>query len=300
MFVDRCPVRGLAAALALSGLSFVPSLALAQSCTQTLNSGANVGSAISGAAAGSTICLNNGNYSGFTLSGVSKNPRVTVRAMNQLGASFAGGLTFTGNTSGLTFDGFNFGNITITGASTRELTFRNYNQTNKFRIDGVTTATPNILLENFTMTNIMVAAADPAGIHFSYSGRSTPVATIRNATIDGGCADGIQSGVPFILEDSRIMNKQVGNCPNDPHTDGVQLYGGPYAGTIIRRNYFYRNVQVLAAYDGVDNVLIEHNIFDPARTASDARARSSCTRTLTRSSATIQSSSGLGVRPHLP
>lgn len=260
-FVDRIRFPALAAALAL--LAFSASSAFAQTCTQTLSAGANVGSAISSAAAGSTICLSNGNYGGFSLNGVSKSPRVTVRAVNRLGASITGTITISGNTNGLTFDGFNFTSIRIGGANTRELTFRNYNQTGQFLIDGVTTATPNILMEDFTHNNVSASTAANARIHFSFSGRSTPLATIRRATIDGGCADGIQSGVPFIIEDSRLMNMQVGNCPNDPHTDALQLYGGPFRGTIIRGNYFYRNVQVLTAYDGVDNVLIENNVFDP-------------------------------------
>lgn len=254
--------RLVAAALVMAWLA-VPTRVLAQSCTQTLSPGANVQSAVSSAAAGSTICLESGNYNGFSLNGVAKSPRVTLRATSQLGASFTGGLTFAGNTNGLTFEGINFVGIVITGTNTRDLTFRNFNLTGQVRIDGVTTATPNILLEDFSQIDLDVADANPAGIYFPFAGRGSPVATIRRAIIDGGCADGIQSGVPFILEQSRIMNKQVGSCPNDPHTDAVQLYGGPFAGTIIKNNYFYRNVQVLTAYDGVDNVLIENNIFDP-------------------------------------
>jgi hypothetical protein len=260
------PNAFICASILACGVLVASSQATAQSvpsCTQTLTSGANVGSAITAAAAGSTICLSSGDYGGFTLSGVSKNPRVTVVAVSRLGASFTGGLVFTGGTNGLTLDGFNFRSISVTGASTRELTFRNYNQTGKFTIDGVTNTSPNILLEDFTHNNVSTSAADPARIHFSFSGRSTPVATIRRGTLDGGCSDGIQSGVPFIIESSRLMNMQVGDCPNDPHTDALQLYGGPYAGTIIRGNYFYRNVQVLTAFNGVDNVLIENNVLDP-------------------------------------
>lgn len=258
---DRLRFSGMAAAWTFLALSASP--AHAQSCDQTLSAGANIGSAITGAPAGSTICVSNGSYSGFSLSGVSKSPRVTVRAANNLGASITGTVSIGGNTNGVTLEGFNFTNIQISGANTRELTFRNYNQTGKFTIDGVTHATPNILMEDFTHNNVSASTAPNARIHFSYSGRSSPVATIRRATIDGGCADGIQSGVPFVIEDSRLMNMQVGNCPNDPHTDALQLYGGPFAGTVIRGNYFYRNVQVVAAYDGVDKVLIENNVFDP-------------------------------------
>ena len=246
--------------------AIAPSLAFSQStdsCTQTLSAGANVGTAISGAAAGSTICLNDGSYGGFTLNGVTKNPRLTIRAVNKLGASIAGSVNIGSGTNGLTFDGMNFSDITITGAATRELTFKNYNQTSQLRIDGVTNATPNILLDTFSQIGLNVSNANPAGIYLNFTGRATPVVTIRNGTIDGGCADGIQTGVPFILENSRVMNKRVGSCPNDPHTDAVQFYGGPFTGTIVRNNYFYSNVQVLAAYDGVDGVLIENNVFDP-------------------------------------
>jgi hypothetical protein len=258
--------------VAFGVLALVSPRVFAQSCTQTLSSGANVGSAITSAAAGSMICLSNGSYGGFTLSGVSKSPRVTVAAVNPLGASFSGTIAITGNTNGLTFDGFDFGPITITGTSTRDLTFRNFNGRNKISIDGVTVSPTNILLENFAQTDLDVADANPAGIYLDGS-RSTPIVTIRGATIDGGCADGIQSGTSFILEDSRVMNKQVGSCPNDPHTDGVQFYGGPYVGTIVRRNYFYNNIQVLAAYDGVDHVLIENNVFDPGANASSSHSR---------------------------
>jgi len=258
--------------VAFGVLALVSPRVFAQSCTQTLSSGANVGSAITSAAAGSTICLSNGSYGGFTLSGVTKSPRVTVVAVNPLGASFTGTLTITGNTNGLTFDGFDFGPITITGASTRDITFRNFNGRNQIRIDGVTVSPTNILIENFTQTNLMIVDANPAGV-FLDGNRNTPIATIRNATIDGGCADGVQAGTSFILEDSRFLNKQVGSCPNDPHTDAVQLYGGPYVGTVIRRNYFYDNIQALTAYDGVDHVLIENNVFDPGANASLSHSR---------------------------
>jgi len=258
--------------VAFGVLAFVCPRAFAQSCTQTLSPGANVGSAITSAAAGSTICLSNGNYGGFTLNGVGKNPRVTVRAVNHLGATFTGGLTLSGGTNGFTFDGFNFASVYLTGTNTRELTFRNYNQTGQMRIDGVTGSPTNILVENFTQIGLDLTDANPAGIYLD-GNRNTPIATIRNGTIDGGCADGIQAGTSFILEDSRVMNKQIGNCPNDPHTDGVQFYGGPYVGTIIRRNYFYNNIQVLAAYDGVDHVLIENNIFDAGANPSFSHSR---------------------------
>ncbi len=256
----------------LSLAALAPRLAVA-GCDQTLNAGADVRAAIAAAAAGTTICLNNGNYGGFTLNGVSKYPRVTVQAVNPGSAAFTGALTFTGNTHGITIDGVDLSGALITGTNTRDITLRNADASEgTIQIDGVTHATPNILFENLThleQDNAGFCRGDPfpcvdvGAYWFSFSGRSSPVATIRGAIIDSGCADGVQSGVPFILENSRIRNKIVGGCPNDPHTDATQLYGGPFAGTIIRNNYYLNNVQVIAAYDGVEGVLIENNILDP-------------------------------------
>lgn len=245
----------------------------AAGCEQTLNAGADVRAAIIAAAAGTTLCLDNGNYGGFTLSGVTKNPRVTVQAVNPGSARFTGTLTFSGNANGITIDGVDLSGAFITGANTREITLRNADASQgTIQIDGVTHATPNILFENLThleqdnagfCRGAPFPCVDVGAYWFSYSGRSSPVATIRGAIIDSGCADGVQSGVPFVLEYSQIRNKIVGACPNDPHTDATQLYGGPFTGTIIRNNHYLNNVQVIAAYDGVEGVLIENNVLDP-------------------------------------
>jgi len=254
-------------------LTLLCGAAYGQSCTTTLNAGAAVGTSISNAAAGDVICLNNGNYAGFTLNNVSKSPRVTVRAVNSGSATFTGEVSLTGSTNGMTFDGINYTGIGIRSGTQSNLTFKNGDASaGTVEIDAVTTTTPNILFENLTHYDqdntgfcwgSTVNCVGAGGYWFSYSGRSTPVATIRGATIARGCADGIQSGVPFILEYSTISDKLVGSCINDPHTDATQLYGGPFAGTIIRYNYYYNNAQVIAAYDGVEGVLIEHNVLDP-------------------------------------
>jgi len=274
-FVDRLRPHGLVAAMGL--LIFSASSANAQTCDQTLSAGANVGSAISSAAAGTTICLNNGNYSGFTLNNVVKSPRVTVRAVNSKSASFTGGISILGNTNGVTFDGVNFAGVSITGSGAANLTFKNADASKgSMHVDYVTTAVPNILYENLTHYNQdnsgfcwsgtvnCIGAAAYALPGPPYRGSNTnPVITIRGAIIDGGCADGIQFAVPIVIENSIIKNKRVGSCINDPHTDATQLYGGTYTGSIIRNNYYYNNDQVIGAYDGVDGVLLENNVFDP-------------------------------------
>lgn len=236
-------------------------------CTTTLSAGANVGSAISSAAAGSTICLNDGSYGAVTLSSVVKNPAVTVQAVNQKQASLTGQLTMSGSTAGIIFDGVNMPTVAISGA-VRDVTVKNFTTTGQVHIGPSTIASnvnPNIVIDNLTQTNLNVSNADPAGVYVDNypTARSAVLATLRHLHIDGGCADGVRSDVPFILEYSDIKNKQVGNCPNDPHVDAVQFYGLGYTGSIVRGNYFYCNIQVLAAYDGVSGVLVENNVLDP-------------------------------------
>ena len=253
--------------------------AWAQSCTSTLSAGAAVGTAISSAAGGAVICLNNGNYSGFTLTNVSKSPRVTIRAVNAGGASFTGNIEMAGSTSGLTFDGINYTGINATGTGIANLTFKNGDASKgTIVIDYVTTATPNLLFENLThydqdntgfchggsINCVGVAAYLVGG---SFRSTTVPVATIRGARIERGCADGIQTGSPIIVEYSYLASKRVGSCINDPHTDAFQFYGYPVAGSIVRYNYFYDNEQVLSGYDYLHGTLLEHNVLDPGTTS---------------------------------
>src|SRR5262245_34471635 len=79
-----------------------PASSSAQSCSMTLNPGANVASTIASAAAGSTICLNSGSYGAVRVSNVTKATRVTIRSTTGTGASFTdlsiaavNGLTFS-------------------------------------------------------------------------------------------------------------------------------------------------------------------------------------------------------------
>jgi hypothetical protein len=246
-------------------------------CDSTLSAGANVGTAISGATAGNTICLNAGSYAGFTLNGVSKNPRVTVRAVSKSGVTFTSDINVCNNTRGLLLDGIaNFSIIQIgncgTSANIQDITIRNFNATGNSKhifVDGITITTTNILIENgiFNDNDLNNPLGELAGsIHFPYGGPNTARATIRNVVFDGGCSDGINTGSPIIVEDSRFLNKVVGSCPDDPHTDALQLVGvtgTDPASSIFRRNYFYSNVQVLTAFDEVEDAIIENNLLDP-------------------------------------
>lgn len=236
-------------------------------CAVTLAAGANIATAVASAAPGATICLGSGAYPGFTLNAISRSPRVTVVALVTRAATTS--FVIQGNSNGITLDGLTLSSGLITGASTRNITVRNSAFTGQLRIDGVRVADPQLLFDNNTHNNITAATAPNARFHLSYSGVATgkPVATIRNSVFDGSCSDGIQSGVPVAIIHNQFKNMLVGNCPNDPHTDAVQFYGGPFAGTVVSGNYFVNNEQVLAAFDGVDNLLITDNVFDPGTSA---------------------------------
>ena len=269
----------------LLGLTLLCGAAWGQTCTTTLSAGATVSSSISSASGGDVICLNNGNYSGFTLTNVAKSPRVTIRAVNAGGASFTGGIEMAGSTSGLTFDGINYTGISATGTGISNLTFKNGDASKgTVTIDYVQTNFPNLLFENLThydqdsganchggTINCVGVAAYVIGGGFRYGHpySTAIVATIRGARIERGCADGIQTGSPVIVEYSYIGDKldNATGCVGDPHTDGMQFYGWPPMGSIVRYNYFYNNSQMLAAYDSLGDVTIEHNVLDSGAAA---------------------------------
>src|SRR4051812_8179787 len=109
--------------LALGLVTLNPSLGLAQSCTQTLNPGANIASAVSEASGGSTICLNSGTYVTATISGVVKNPRVIVRSSTGRGASI--GLILQNGTNGITVDSVTMVGAELAGKTTKNITVQN-------------------------------------------------------------------------------------------------------------------------------------------------------------------------------
>ena len=58
-------------------------------CDQTLSPGANVASAISSAANGTTICLNSGSYGSVNLFNIARSGYVTVKSASGKGAAIA-------------------------------------------------------------------------------------------------------------------------------------------------------------------------------------------------------------------
>lgn len=245
----------LACVLAL--LAATPMRAAAQSCTQTLSPGASVASAVSGAAAGSVICLNAGTYGNVTLSGIVKNPRVTIRSASGQGATF--NLTVQSGTNGITIDSVTITGSNILGSTTKNITVQNSTFTGSARFDGLANA--NVLFDHNTHNNINGGGqyVSPARLHLSYGSATPSGVTIQNSMMDGGSADGVQTGVGVNILNNEFRNIREGSC-SDCHTDAIQLLGAD--NSVIRGNYIHNVSTGIVAFDGVTRVTIEDNVID--------------------------------------
>jgi hypothetical protein len=242
--------------IAVGSLVGLPSNASAQSCTQTLSPGANVASAASSAAAGSTICLNSGSYGTVALGAFTKSPRVTIRSASGQGANMR--LTFSG-TNGITASSLTVTGANFSGSNTRNITIENSTFTGHVVFNGL--ANSNVLLDRNTHNNIQGGGqfSAPARIHLSYSGSTHSGVTVQNSMMDGGSADGVQTGVGVNIIANVFRNIREGSC-GDCHTDAIQLLGAP--DTLIRGNFFQSVATAIVAFDGVTRATIEHNVVD--------------------------------------
>jgi hypothetical protein len=257
-FFDLRPRKMLLCAMVgLCKLALAPSEAQAQACTQTLSPGANVASAVSSAAAGSVICLNSGSYGNVTFSGITKNPRVTIRSTTGQGATVRP--TFQSGSNGITIDSVTITGANFSGNTTKNITIQNSTFTGHLVINGL--ANSNVLLNNNTHNNIQGGGqyVAPARIHLSYGSSTHSGVTIQNSMMDGGSADGVQTGVGVNIIGNVFRNIREGSC-SDCHTDAIQLLGA--AGSVIRGNHIYNVATGIVAFDGVTRATIEHNVVD--------------------------------------
>jgi hypothetical protein len=234
----------------------------AGSCSGTVLNPSNISTTVSGAAAGTIFCLNDGNYS-LTLSGVSKSSDVIIRSVNSKGANFTNGIDITSSNH------FVLDNLTIAGGylgQNKNTAVKNSAFTDYFRVDGTSAGNDNVLIDSNTFTNISLGngyegrlslgggggtGGQPVGItvsnnHF-YGGNNTDGIFITNGTYGAQIGPG--------NEFDHIVNAGGG------HIDALQLYGGG-AHTLITGNYFHENSSGIMACDGnADSVTIKNNVF---------------------------------------
>ncbi|MCB9653231.1 MAG: right-handed parallel beta-helix repeat-containing protein [Deltaproteobacteria bacterium] len=243
--------------LAMMGVWWIWPLERAHAaCTRTLSAGANVASAVSSAAPGSTICLEGGSFGDVQLNNMTKSPRITLRSVTSQSASIY--LRFSG-ANGITVDSVTLTGAEFAGASTKNVTIQNSAFTGSAVFNDL--ADSNVLLTNNTHNNIQAGGqySSPARLHLSYSSATHSGVTIQNSTMDGGSADGVQTGVGVNIIGNVFKNIREGAC-SDCHTDAIQLLGA--TGTVIQGNYLYSVASGIVAYDGVARVTIENNVID--------------------------------------
>jgi hypothetical protein len=261
--------RNLAFALPVALLCGMPALASAQSCSQTLNPGANVAAAVSAAANGSVVCLNPGNYGTVKLTNIDRSDFVTLRSTSGVGARMSVEEVY--GSRFIRFDSLTFDQATVRECST-DIQF-----INSTWVPGggglsfqYTTSCPQsdmrLVVDGGTFASVARAAYEGR-----LSARGVRGLTIKNSLFSGqpsnpadasdgvmlvGNSTNVTIGPGNVFRD--IVQAQCGSV----HCDAIQMYGNG-SGTVINGNYFVNNTVHVGNYDGGSpNTKITNNIFD--------------------------------------
>lgn len=247
------PLRYLLVSLAALGGSHVAQAA----CTQTLNPGANVASAVSSAAAGSTICLNAGSYGSHAFVNIAKSSPVTIQSTSGQTASIRPDVYSSSNLV--------FANLTMPGLEIREASRNVRVQGTKFTgqaILRVTSTDSNVVIDSSTFDGISVCTN-------CYEGRLQIVqghgVKITNSHFGGGGeSDGIQLSANGATIGPGNVFEGIIQGSYGRHIDAIQGYG--QSNTTIVGNYFTNNTIYVGMYDGGRNETITGNVFGPSAT----------------------------------
>jgi hypothetical protein len=247
----------------LLGLLALPESAAAQ-CTQTLSVGANLSSAVSSAANGSTICLNDGNYGGVNFFNITRTEFVTLRSVNGTGARLQPSV---GNSRFIRFTNVTVGSAIVNSCSQSIEFIGTPFVANAsgllFDASACPSTTHNYVVDGATFDRVGQSL---------YEGRlncrDCNGAVIRNSTFSGvgsSASDGIQT-------QGNTRNLTIG--PNNRFTgileslcgstncDAVQFQGG--GTTVVTSNIFENGDTFIMSPDGCSNVTVEHNVFNGA------------------------------------
>lgn len=244
-------------------------------CDQTLSPGANLVTAISNAAAGTTLCLNSGIYPEAALTGISKTADVTIQSASGRTATVAFRLR---NSNHLKFQ-----NLTLSRLDMDQLDMSNVATMNKnisvlnntfigqMRLSGSgeTNANLNILVDGNTFDGINICTGCSTGRLqlWAISG----IRITNNHFGGGGTADGIQwGGYGGTLGPGNVFDGIVQSAAgtSGAHIDSIQLNGGPadsFGGRVqhasIVGNYFGFNTIHIMAPDGAKAITVRDNVF---------------------------------------
>jgi hypothetical protein len=237
-------------------------------CATTLNSGANVATALSSAADGSTVCLNAGNY---TWSGtVTKNSMTTVMpASGVTAAQVTLGYADVGASKNITIKGVTVagGNIATSSSPASHVYFDSDIFTSGLCILTPGNTAMDVLITKSTFANISSPGCGGEGriqvfgLNVSHTG-DNGVTISNNVFGPNGCTDGIQLNGG--ARGTQILNNEFkgikeGSCT--AHVDPIQFYGGE--NTLISGNYFHGNSTGIMSGDGNGSPMtVTNNVFD--------------------------------------
>jgi len=227
-------------------------------CDQTLSSGANVASAISSAAGGTTICLNSGSYGSVNLSNIVKTSDVTVQSASGRTASLS--LNINGSNR-LKFQNLTISQLDIAGGATKNITIRDSTFKGQAVLRMSDNSNANILIDGNTFDGISVCSNCYEGRLEVIGNYSTPVGvTISNNHFgNGGSSDGIQISSYGVVVGPGNVFEGIIQDNSGKHIDALQGYGNSH--TTITGNYFINNSTQIMMPDGGDNEVITNNVF---------------------------------------
>jgi hypothetical protein len=225
-------------------------------CDQTLSPGANLASAISNAASGSTICLNSGNYGTVSLSNIAKTSDVNVQSVSGRVATINPIISGTQHVK--------FQNLTIAGADikqSRYISILSSTFTSQMRVigSGSSSTLANILIDGNTFDGLKYGGMGEGRLQLYDAGGVT---VSNNHFGKAGESDGIQwGGYGGTVGPGNVFEGLIQGSYS-AHVDAIQEYGQVDHHTIIG-NYFNNNTMYIGAYDGGKNITVTHNVFGP-------------------------------------
>lgn len=238
-------------------------------CTQTLSSGANVASAVSAAASGSTICLNAGSYPAFNAS-IAKSSLTTITATPGVSPSQVTiSSVDVGSSQNLAFVGMTIGTGTSVvsvpgGAAAVHIQFRNNRFTGPLCIYTPQNVNQDTLIDGNSFNNVGQSCTEGRLGVRGYNNTTTNGVVISNNVFSGsGPSDGIQiNGSAYgtvIGPGNEFYGIKQSGC-GTVHCDPIQFYGATR--TTITGNYFHGNSTGIMTPDGNGTPsTITNNIF---------------------------------------
>lgn len=237
--------------LGLSQVSFA-------ACDQTLSPGANVASAVSNAANGTTICLNNGNYASVDLFNIARSGYVTVRSTSGKGASIA---PQVGKTNYVRFESLTISTDILQNSCSTHVQWAN----NDFSGKGLTLTNSgcgnlDTLIDSNSFTKFNVGGGYEGRLSLVYG---SGITVTNNFFGNGGASDGIQliGNVSNVNISKNTFSGILESLCGSVHCDAIQLYGAG-TGIVLDSNYFANGDTFIMAPDGTDNLTIKNNVFN--------------------------------------